>query len=224
MKTLLLAAAAVVLTAAAPAPDPAALKVTITTLVGFGTRHTASSPTDPVRGIGAARAWTKGRLTALGTACGCLAVETIGDQFTGPRAPQGVRVEDIVAIQRGTTDPNRVVIVQGHIDSRISDSVDATHDAPGANDDGSGVAVVLEAARLLSREKFPATIVYAVLSGEEQGLWGGAAARPHCEAARLAGRGRPQQRYRRQHPRHRRRAHRRHGPRVQRGHPRRRLP
>ncbi len=174
MKTLLLAAAALATTAAAPAPDPAALKATITALVGFGTRHTASSATDPVRGIGAARAWAKGRLTALGTGCGgCLAVETIGDTFTGPRAPGGVRVEDVLAVQRGTSDPTRVVIVQGHIDSRVSDSADATHDAPGANDDGSGTAVVLEAARLLSAEKFPATIVYAVLSGEEQGLWGG---------------------------------------------------
>lgn len=173
MKTILLAAAAT-LVAAAPAPDPAALRATITALVGFGTRHTLSSPTDPVRGIGAARRWASGRLTAVGTDCGgCLAVETVGDRFTGPRAPDGVRVEDVVAVQRGTSDPTRVVIVQGHIDSRISDSADATHDAPGANDDASGVAVVLEAARLLSHEKFPATIVYAVLSGEEQGLWGG---------------------------------------------------
>jgi len=173
MKPTLLLAAAVVLCAAAPAPDPAELKATITALVGFGTRHTASSATDPVRGIGAARAWARGRLTALGTDCGCLAIETIGDTFTGPRAPGGVRAEDVIAVQRGTSDPDRVVIVQGHIDSRISDSLDATHPAPGANDDGSGTAVVLEAARLLSHEKLPATIVYAVLSGEEQGLWGG---------------------------------------------------
>ncbi len=178
MKSFLLAAAAfafpMTLAAAAPAPDPASLRATITALVGFGTRHTASTTTDPVRGIGAARRWAAGRLTALGEGCGgCLAVETIGDRFTGPRAPDGVRVEDVVAVQRGTSDPDRVVIVQGHIDSRNSDSVDAVNDAPGANDDASGVAVVLEAARLLSREKFPATIVYAVLSGEEQGLWGG---------------------------------------------------
>ncbi len=170
MKKALIAAAAVLATAAAPPPDPAAMKATITALVGFGTRHTLSTTTDPARGIGAARRWAAARLTALG---GGLAVETIGDRFTGPRAPDGVRVEDVIAVQRGTSDPNRVVIVQGHIDSRISDSVDATHDAPGANDDASGVAVVLEAARLLSKEKFPATIVYAVLSGEEQGLWGG---------------------------------------------------
>ena len=177
MKATLIAAAAIVAVSgasAAPVPDTAALRVTITALVGFGTRHTLSSPTDPVRGIGAARHWASGRLTALGGDCGgCLTVETVGDRFTGPRAPDGVRVEDVIAVQRGTSDPDRVVIVQGHIDSRISDSADATHDAPGANDDASGVAVVLEAARLLSREKFPATIVYAVLSGEEQGLWGG---------------------------------------------------
>jgi len=100
-------------------------------------------------------------------------VETIGDQFTGPRAPNGVRVEDVIAIQRGTSDPDRVIIVQGHIDSRVTDVMDTTSDAPGANDDGSGTALVIEAARLLSKEKFPATIVYAALSGEEQGLWGG---------------------------------------------------
>lgn len=160
--------------AAAAQPDPAQLKATVTTLVGFGTRHTLSTTTDPKRGIGAARRWAVGRFGAFGKACGgCLAVETIGDQFTGPRAPNGVRVEDVIAIQRGTTDPDRVVIVQGHIDNRISDVMDTTTDAPGANDDASGVALVMEAARLLSKEKFAATIIYAALSGEEQGLWGG---------------------------------------------------
>ncbi|MBA2921228.1 M28 family peptidase [Sphingomonas sp. MAH-20] len=169
LSTLLLAAAA------APAqPDPAELRATITRLVGFGTRHTLSTTTDPKRGIGAARRWTAGRFGEFSKACGgCLTVETIGDQFTGPRAPNGVRVEDVIAIQKGTTDPDRVVIVQGHIDSRVTDVMDATSDAPGANDDGSGTALVIEAARLLSKEKFAATIVYAALSGEEQGLWGG---------------------------------------------------
>ena len=170
----LLAAASLLLVAAAPAPDPKALRETIATLVGFGTRHTLSTTTDPKRGIGAARAWAAARFRALGQACGgCLEVETIGDRFTGPRAPDGVRVEDVIAIQRGTGDPNRVVIVQGHIDSRVNDVMDATTDAPGANDDASGTALVLEAARILSREKFAGTIVYAALSGEEQGLWGG---------------------------------------------------
>jgi len=80
---------------------------------------------------------------------------------------------DILAIQRGQTDPNRVIIIAGHLDSRNSDVMDAVHDAPGANDDGSGTAAVLEAARILSAHKFPATLVYAVLTGEEQGLYGG---------------------------------------------------
>ena len=174
MKRLLAPAALLLLTAAAPAPDPAHLRATITQLVGFGTRHTLSTTTDPARGIGAARRWAAAQFGQIGSACGdCLAVETIGDTFTGPRAPNGVRIEDVIAIQRGTGDPDRVVIVQGHIDSRVNDVMDATADAPGANDDASGVALVLEAARLLSREHFAGTIVYAALSGEEQGLWGG---------------------------------------------------
>jgi hypothetical protein len=80
---------------------------------------------------------------------------------------------DVLAIQRGQTDPGRVIIIAAHLDSRNSDVMDALHDAPGANDDGSGVAAVLEAARILSKRKFPATLVYAVLTGEEQGLLGG---------------------------------------------------
>jgi hypothetical protein len=167
--TLLLVAAA-----PAPEPDPAALHTTIAKLVSFGTRHTLSTTTDTARGIGAARHWVAGRFAEIGRGCGnCLAVETIGTVAAGPRAPNGVRVEDVIAIQKGSGDPDRVVIVQGHIDSRVNDVMDATSDAPGANDDASGVALVMEAARLLSKEKFPATIVYAVLSGEEQGLWGG---------------------------------------------------
>jgi hypothetical protein len=160
----------------APAPhaDPAALRQTVAMLVGFGTRHTMSATTDPKRGIGAARRGVASRFEATSKACGgCLAVETVGRTFTGPRSPAGVRVEDVLAIQRGTGDPAQVVIVQGHIDSRVNDVMDATTDAPGANDDASGVALVMEAARLLSREKFAGTIVYAALSGEEQGLWGG---------------------------------------------------
>ena len=149
-------------------PDAVKLRRTIERLVSFGTRHTASSATDPERGIGAARGWVASEFAKLG-----LTVERPARRFDGPRAPQGVIVEDVLAIQRGTGDPNHVVIVAGHIDSRASDVMDATSDAPGANDDGSGVAVVMEAARILSREKHDATIVYAVLSGEEQGLWGG---------------------------------------------------
>jgi Zn-dependent M28 family amino/carboxypeptidase len=169
---------ALLLIAAAPvsaaAPDPASLRSTIEKLVSFGTRHTLSTTTHPTRGIGAARRWVSSRFEQIGRDCeGCLAVETIGTFTSGPRAPEGVRVEDVIAIQKGNGDPDRVVIVQAHLDSRVNDVMDATTNAPGANDDGSGVALVMEAARLLSREKFPATIVYAVLSGEEQGLWGG---------------------------------------------------
>jgi hypothetical protein len=176
MKTLYLASAAVLLSAAAPSlsPDPARLHDTIATLVGFGTRHTASTTTDPKRGIGAARRWVAGQFVAIGKACGgCLKVETVGRDFTGPRAPTGVRVEDVIALQKGSGDPARVVIVQGHIDSRVNDVMDATADAPGADDDASGVALTIEAARLLSKRTHAGTIVYAVLSGEEQGLWGG---------------------------------------------------
>ncbi len=91
----------------------------------------------------------------------------------GDRVPVPTRLVNVVAIQRGTERPNEVVIVQAHIDSRVSNILDATSDAPGANDDGSGVALVMEAARVLSKAKFAGTIVYAALSGEEQGLLGG---------------------------------------------------
>lgn len=141
-------------------------------MVGFGTRHTASTTTDPRRGIGAARTWAAQRFTAIGATCGgCITVERIARTFTGPRAPTGVVVEDVLGIQKGR-DPNRVVIVGAHIDSRVTDVMNITSDAPGANDNASGVALVLEAARLLSQRRFDATIVYAVFSGEEQGLWG----------------------------------------------------
>ena len=91
----------------------------------------------------------------------------------GKRIPKPARLVDVLAVQRGTSDPDRVVIISGHIDSRNSDPLDGVGDAPGANDDGSGTAAVIEAARVLSGRKFAATIVYAVLSGEEQGLYGG---------------------------------------------------
>ena len=166
---------------AAPPPSPdarlraiigpvsqAQLRRTIETLVGFGTRHTLSSQTDPKRGIGAALGWTKSRFESFGlpTVRPC---ETV----SGDRIPTPTPVCDMVAIQRGTERPNDVVIIQGHIDSRVSDIMNATSDAPGANDDGSGTAAVIEAARVLSKHKFPGTIVYAALSGEEQGLYGG---------------------------------------------------
>ncbi len=168
MKHLLLPLSALLLIAAAPVPSPVKLRATVDKLVSFGTRHTASSATDPKRGIGAARDWVAGAFGKLG-----LAVERPARRFDGPRAPGGVIVENVLGIQRGTGDPSNIIIVAGHIDSRGSNVMDADSEAPGANDDGSGVALVIEAARILSKERFKATIVYAVLSGEEQGLWGG---------------------------------------------------
>lgn len=157
-----------------PAADPARLKASVEKLVSFGTRHTLSSATDPKRGIGAARNWGAAEFARIAKACGgCLKVTRIADRFDGPRAPAGVVVENVLAIQPGSGDPAHVIIIAGHIDSRVSDVMNFTADAPGANDDASGTALVIEAARLLSKEKHRATIVYALLSGEEQGLWGG---------------------------------------------------
>jgi Zn-dependent M28 family amino/carboxypeptidase len=158
----------------AMAPDPAQLKNTIQSLVGFGTRHTLSDTKSPKRGIGAARRWAQARFEAISRDCGgCLTVVTPSQSFTGRRVPTPAEVMDVVGIQKGTTDPERVIILTGHIDSRVTDVMNVTSDAPGADDDASGVAAVLEAARVLSRYKFAATIIYGVLSGEEQGLYGG---------------------------------------------------
>ncbi len=143
-------------------------------LVSFGTRHTLSSQTDPKRGIGAALSWTEAEFRRYGQACGnCLEVGRASQEMEGRRLPAPTRITNVFALQRGTERPNDVIIITGHIDSRVTDVMDAVSDAPGANDDGSGTAAVIEAARVLSKHKFPATIVYAALSGEEQGLYGG---------------------------------------------------
>jgi Peptidase family M28 len=180
MRVLLLAALLSTGAAAAPTPQDqrlsiiskavsaARMKADIVKLVSFGTRHTLSSQTDPKRGIGASLRWSEGEFRKLG-----LSVETPSEMMGGARVPVPVKITDVLGIQRGTERPNDVVIISGHIDSRVTDVMNATADAPGANDDGSGVAAVLEAARVLSKRKFPGTIVYAVLMGEEQGLFGG---------------------------------------------------
>ncbi len=163
------------LTALADQVSEQSLRSYVERLVGFGTRHTLSDRNHPTRGIGAALNWTEAEFRRFSEACGgCLQVVRTGETVSGmPRIPNPTLVENVVAIQRGTTDPNRVVIITGHIDSRVTDVMNVTADAPGANDDGSGTAAVIEAARVLSRHRFPATIVYAALSGEEQGLVGG---------------------------------------------------
>ncbi|RUO73866.1 peptidase M28 [Pseudidiomarina sediminum] len=147
----------------------------ITQLVNFGTRHTLSETASETRGIGAARRWIKAEFERISEDCGgCLEVyfqsDVIADE---PRIPDATEVVSVIAVQRGTIDPSRYVIMSGDIDSRVSDVMDATADAPGANDNASGVAGTLEAARVLSQYQFAGTIVYAALAGEEQGLFGG---------------------------------------------------
>jgi hypothetical protein len=173
--TLILASlAATAASAQTPAPSETRLRADVEKLVSFGTRHTLSSETDKKRGIGAARRWAEAEFRKVGKACGgCLEIALPETTVTGDRIPTPARIVNVVAIQRGTERPNEVVIVQAHIDSRASDVMDAKSDAPGANDDGSGSALVLEAARVLSQRKYPTTIVYALLQGEEQGLFGG---------------------------------------------------
>jgi Zn-dependent M28 family amino/carboxypeptidase len=178
---LLLAAALLPTAASAATPREIAdtveekrLYAIIEKLVSFGTRHTLSSQTDPKRGIGASLKWTEDEFRRYARACGgCLTIATPSDVVTGRRVPTPTKVTNVLAVQRGSVDPKRVVIISGHIDSRVTDVMDFTKDAPGANDDGSGTAAVIEAARVLSKHKFPYTIVYAALSGEEQGLLGG---------------------------------------------------
>jgi hypothetical protein len=157
--------------------DQDRMKKDVETLVAFGTRHTLSSQTDPRRGIGASVRWAEAEMKKLG-------LETLQtcDTVTGRRVPIPTKVCNAVAVQRGVERPNDVVIITGHIDSRVSDVMDFTKDAPGANDDGSGTAAVLEAARVLSKHKFAGTIVYAALSGEEQGLLGGKILADHAKA------------------------------------------
>jgi hypothetical protein len=181
-----LALFALLATAAAP-PSPDArlraivapvsaerLRADVAGLVSFGTRHTLSSQTDPKRGIGAALNWGEAQFKADSAACGgCLVTARPTTMVQGERVPKPTKLSDVIAIQRGTERPNDVVIITGHIDSRVTDILNADAFEPGANDDGSGSAAVLEAARVLSTHKFPGTIVYALLSGEEQGLYGG---------------------------------------------------
>ena len=144
-------------------------------LVSFGTRHTLSETESDTRGIGAARRWIKAEFEAISKACGgCLEVYYQSEIISGEkRIPNPTEVVSVIAVQRGQTDPNRYVMMSGDIDSRISDVMNFTDDAPGANDNASGLAGTLEAARVLSKYRFNGSIVYAALAGEEQGLFGG---------------------------------------------------
>lgn len=164
-----------VLYAIGTAPSPARIEADIRKLVSFGTRHTLSDTTSDSRGIGAARRWIRDEFERISRDCGgCLEIREVRGVVSGEeRIPGPTEVVSILAIQRGTSDPGRYVMMSGDIDSRVSDVMDFTSDAPGANDNASGIAGTLEAARVLSKYRFPATVVYAALSGEEQGLFGG---------------------------------------------------
>ena len=157
--------------------SPDRLESDVRTLVGFGTRHSLSQTNSKTRGIGAARDWIQSQFEQISRDCGtCLEVKKQTLVVEGEkRIPDPTEIVNILAIQRGATDPDRYVIITGDIDSRVTDPMNASADSPGANDNASGVAAVLEAARVLSQYKFSASIVYAALSGEEQGLFGGKA-------------------------------------------------
>jgi len=156
--------------------NPDSLHSYIMGMVAFGTRSTVSAVTDKKRGIGAARNWvlakfnqwvaaSGGRLTAV--------IDTTMYPADGNRVKEAINLGNVVATLKGT-DPNdtRIFIISGHLDSRRTDVMNGTDDAPGANDDGSGSAAVLECARVMSRHSFPATIIFVTVSGEEQGLLG----------------------------------------------------
>ncbi|GAC1525750.1 MAG: M20/M25/M40 family metallo-hydrolase [Sediminibacterium sp.] len=156
--------------------SPDSLKSYIYKMVSFGTRSTLSTQNDPKRGIGAARNWvlskfnefakqSNGRLTAF--------IDTVTLQPDKRRIDASTLLGNVVATLKGTDpDDNRIFIISGHLDNMRSDVMDRTGDAPGANDDGSGSAAVLECARIMSKHHFPATVIFVTVSGEEQGLLG----------------------------------------------------
>ncbi|QDQ15772.1 M28 family metallopeptidase [Streptomyces spectabilis] len=156
--------------------DHRRIEATVRRLAAFGTRHTLSDQDDPERGIGAARDWILARMREYArTSDGRMTVDLQSwVQPPGPRVPAPTRISNVVATLRGATSPDRVYVVSGHYDSRASDPMDHTSDAPGADDDASGVAVVLELARVLAPRRTGATLVFAAVAGEEQGLYGAA--------------------------------------------------
>jgi hypothetical protein len=162
------------------------IEATIRKLVSFGTRNTLSEQNDPNRGVGAARDWLYSEFQKISADCGgCLAVEKQTFlQEKANRVPEPTTLTNVVATLKGTTDPTRVYVVSGHYDSMCNSPTDAKCDAPGANDDASGTATVLEAARVMSKYKFDATIVFMAVPGEEQGLLGAAYFAKQAEANR----------------------------------------
>ncbi|MCX2679248.1 M28 family metallopeptidase [Galbibacter sp. EGI 63066] len=157
----------------------------ITKLVSFGTRHTLSDTTSQTRGIGAARRWIKEEFENTSSDCkGCLNVfyqKNLVEEGTNSRIVKNVWVVNVVAVQKGSKYPNRYIIMSGDIDSRVSDPNNFTSESPGANDNASGMAGTMEAARVLSKYQFENSIIYVGLSGEEQGLFGGKGLAEHAK-------------------------------------------
>ncbi len=153
------------------------IETDIKKLADFGTRHTLSDTVSKTRGIGAARRWIKSEFDKISKDCkNCLEVfyqKDLVKKGTNDRIIKDVMVVNVVAIQRGTKYPNQYIIMSGDIDSRISDPTDYVNDSPGANDNATGMAGAIEAARVLSKYQFESSIIYVGLSGEEQGLFGG---------------------------------------------------
>ena len=159
------------------------IKNDITKLANFGTRHTHSDTISEKRGIGAARRWIFTEFKKIAKTCGgCIEVSYQKNfhQPDGRRIIKPVWINNVIAIQKGYKYPNRYVIMSGDIDSRISDPLNYIDDSPGANDNASGMAGTIEAARILSKYRFENSIIYAGLSGEEQGLFGGAGLARHA--------------------------------------------
>ncbi|KAG5635075.1 hypothetical protein H0H81_012508 [Sphagnurus paluster] len=154
--------------------DPERIKATITKLVSFGTRHTLSNQTDPTRGIGAARDWLASELRGYAAQSHGRMTVSVPSYVQPPasRIPSDTVISNVVATLRGSAEPDRAYVISGHYDSRVSDSLNFVDDAPGANDDASGVAVTLELARVFAGHSPKATIIFAAVAGEEQGLYG----------------------------------------------------
>jgi hypothetical protein len=165
--------------------DQRRIQSTVEKLVSFGTRHTLSDQTDPARGIGAARDWIYQQFQVYAqSSAGRLTVEK--QAFIQPvasRIPAPTQITNIIATLKGSTSPERVYVVTGHYDSRVTDVMNATSDAPGADDDASGVAVVMEMARVFATRHPEATIVFAAVAAEEQGLYGSAYMAQQMKAA-----------------------------------------
>jgi len=152
------------------------LRSYINSLAGFGTRNTLSSVSDPAHGMGAARNWVLAKFNSfIASSNGGLTVflDTSSYKPDGKRVDSAIQLANVVATLKGT-DPadKRIFLISGHLDTRRTDVMDRRGDAPGANDDGSGCAAVLECARVMSRHRYPATIIFVTVSGEEQGLLG----------------------------------------------------